>query len=72
MTAYGSERQRTLIRVVAPDQVGLLSTICGWFADHDLSVESLHAATDGEIARDVFLVEGTCDARDLARHLSRR
>ncbi len=72
VTAYGSERQRTLIRVVAPDQVGLLAAICAWFAEHELSVESLHAATDGELARDVFLVEGTCEARDLARHLSRR
>ncbi|HTD50495.1 MAG TPA: alpha/beta fold hydrolase [Acidimicrobiia bacterium] len=72
VTAYGSQRQRTLIRVLASDQIGLLSTICRWFADHDLSVESLHAATDGEIAHDVFLVQGSCDARDLARHLSRR
>jgi pimeloyl-ACP methyl ester carboxylesterase/glycine cleavage system regulatory protein len=71
VTAYGSEGQPTLVRVEAPDQVGLLSTICTWFADHDLSVESLHAATDGDVARDVFLVDGSCDARDLARFLSR-
>ncbi len=72
VTAYGSEGQPTLVRVEASDQVGLLSTICAWFADHDLSVESLHAATDGDVARDVFLVDGSCDARDLARFLGSR
>jgi UTP:GlnB (protein PII) uridylyltransferase len=72
VTVDGSRPERTLVRVSAPDQVGLLSAICHWFADHDLSVESLHAATDGETARDVFLVTGACRAEDLARHLSRR
>ena len=71
VTVDGSEPERTLVRVQAPDQIGLLSRICRWFADHDLSVESLHAATDGETARDVFLVTGTCRAPELASHLSR-
>ena len=56
----------------APDQIGLLSTICRWFADNNLSVESVHATTDGKMARDVFLINGNCRAADLARHLSRR
>jgi UTP:GlnB (protein PII) uridylyltransferase len=72
VTVYGNQRQRTLIRILAPDQIGLLSTICYWFADHDLSVESLQAATDGETAHDIFLIKGSCRAQDLARHLSRQ
>ena len=72
VTDYGSEPDRTLIRVSAPDQIGLLSTICRWFADNNLSVESVHATTDGKMARDVFLINGNCRAADLARHLSRR
>lgn len=72
MTADGSAADRTLVRVSAPDQIGLLSAICSWFADHGLSVESLHAATDGETVRDVFLVAGSCDAHALSNHLSRR
>ena len=47
VTADGGESDRTLVRVVARDQVGLLATICRYFADHGLSVESVHAATDG-------------------------
>ena len=72
VTADGSSPERSLVRVSAPDQIGLLCAICNWFADHGLSVESLHAATDGETVRDVFLVTGRCDAPELSRHLSRR
>ena len=50
----------------ARDQIGLLSAICHWFADHELNVESLHASTDGQTAHDVFLVTGTCSAQELA------
>ena len=72
MTVDGTEPEQTLVRVIARDQVGLLSAICRWFADQRLSVESLHAATDGERARDVFLVAGDVDAAALSRFLSRR
>lgn len=72
VTVDGSEPERTLVRVSAHDQIGLLSAICRWFAEHDLSIESLHAATEGETARDVFLVTGSCSADELASHLSRR
>jgi glycine cleavage system regulatory protein len=72
VTVDGSQPEQTLVRVLARDQIGLLSAICQWFADHELSVESLHASSDGDTARDVFIVNGSVDARDLSRHLSRR
>jgi pimeloyl-ACP methyl ester carboxylesterase len=72
VTVDGSRPERTLVRVTARDQIGLLSAICGWFADNALSVETLHAASDGETAHDVFIVNGGVCAPDLARHLSRR
>jgi UTP:GlnB (protein PII) uridylyltransferase len=72
VSTYGNEPERTLVRVRARDQIGLLSTICRWFADNDLSVESVHATTDGETARDVFLVNGSCDAADLELRLGGR
>jgi UTP:GlnB (protein PII) uridylyltransferase len=72
VTAYGGEPAQSLVRVRAPDQIGLLSAICRWFADQQLSVECVQATTDGETARDVFLVNGSCRAEDLERHLSRR
>ena len=71
VTADGSEPDRTLVRVSTRDQIGLLWAICHWFADHELSIESLHAATDAETARDVFLVAGSCDAHELANYLGR-
>jgi pimeloyl-ACP methyl ester carboxylesterase/glycine cleavage system regulatory protein len=71
VTVDGSRPERTLVRVSARDQIGLLSAICHWFADHELNVESLHASTDGQMAHDVFLVTGTCSAQELARYLSR-
>jgi len=71
VTADGRPPGQTLVRVWAPDQIGLLSAICNWFADHEVSVESLHATTDGERVRDVFLVSGAVPAPELARYLSR-
>ena len=59
-----------LVRVTAIDQVGLLWAICRWFADHGVSIESLHAATDGAVASDTFIVDGPCDADELAARLS--
>lgn len=72
VTVYGDDDGQTLVRVRAADQIGLLSSICRWFSDQKLSVESVHATTDGKTARDVFLVNGSCAAPDLERHLSRR
>jgi UTP:GlnB (protein PII) uridylyltransferase len=70
--AYGDEPERTLVRVRARDQIGLLTTICRWFSDNELSVESVHATTDGETARDVFLVNGNRDAAALEHYLGGR
>jgi glycine cleavage system regulatory protein len=71
VTVAGDHQDQTLVRVVARDQIGLLATICRYFADRGLSVESVHAATDGATARDVFVITGECCAADLARRLSR-
>jgi pimeloyl-ACP methyl ester carboxylesterase/glycine cleavage system regulatory protein len=60
----------TLVRIAATDQIGLLSAICRWFADHGVSIESLHATTEDGNARDVLVVTGPFDASVLARHLS--
>lgn len=66
----GANGGRWLVRVTAPDQVGLLWAICQWFADLGVSIESLHAATDGAVASDTFIVDGPCDADALAARLS--
>jgi len=71
VSSDGRPPGQTLVRVSAPDQSGLLSAICNWFADHDVSVESLHATTDGERVHDVFLVSGAVAPAELAQYLSR-
>jgi pimeloyl-ACP methyl ester carboxylesterase/predicted amino acid-binding ACT domain protein len=72
VTASGAGPGHALLRVSAPDQVGLLWAICQWLTDRGLSIESLHAATDGGVARDVFLLSGSATIGDLAGHLGGR
>ena len=71
VTVHGPTADRSLVRVSAPDQLGLLWAICRWFADHDVSIESVHATTVDGAAEDTFVVTGTCDADELGAHLSR-
>ena len=59
-----------MVQVTAPDRIGLLSAVCRWFADNDVSVEAASISTVDGIAKDVFLVDGDCDVDALARRLS--
>jgi UTP:GlnB (protein PII) uridylyltransferase len=68
---HGAHTGRAVVAVTAPDRLGLLWAICRWFADHDVSIESMSATTDGGVAHDTFIVIGDCDGAELARHLSR-
>jgi pimeloyl-ACP methyl ester carboxylesterase/predicted amino acid-binding ACT domain protein len=72
VTTSGIGLGQTLLRVSAPDQVGLLWAICQWLTGRGLSIDSLHAATDDGMARDVFLLSGSATIGDLAGHLSGR
>jgi UTP:GlnB (protein PII) uridylyltransferase len=67
----GDASHQSLVRVTAKDQIGLLWAICRWFADHGVSITSVHASTDEGVASDTFVVDGDCDADALATHLSR-
>jgi UTP:GlnB (protein PII) uridylyltransferase len=70
VTQSGEGGGRSVIRVSAPDRLGLLSTICRWFADRGLSIEAAAVDTvDGRVT-DVFLVHGECDVDQLAQDLS--
>ena len=71
VTRTGGGQDTTMVRVTAPDDVGLLSAICRWFADHGLSIEAAGIATDDGVANDVFLVDGEVDTKQLEQHLSR-
>jgi pimeloyl-ACP methyl ester carboxylesterase/glycine cleavage system regulatory protein len=72
VTASSDLPGRAIVRVTAPDQVGLLWAICRWFADQGISIEATKVSTEDKVANDAFVVHGYCDADALAAHVSRR
>lgn len=64
VTVQGSD-DRSIVKVVAPDEQGLLSTICRYFQTHDVNIETLHARTRNGVAHDTFLVTGEVEAEGL-------
>ena len=71
VTTTGAGTSTSIVRVNAPDDIGLLSATCRWFADHGISIEAAGIDTANGIANDVFLIDGDCDTSQLAAHLSR-
>lgn len=57
---------RSMVRVTARDQLGLLSALCHSFAVQGANIESLHARTTEDVADDTFLVVGPVDGEALA------
>jgi len=72
VSVTGEGDGRSVVRVTAPDRLGLLSAVCRWFAANDVSVEAASISTVEGVAKDVFLVEGVCDVDRLVDHLSGR
>ena len=68
--AEAAESGRTVVRVGAPDGLGLLWAISDWFEHHDCNIVVARASAAGEFADDTFLVDGTPDPLALSRHLS--
>ncbi|HWD51601.1 MAG TPA: alpha/beta fold hydrolase [Acidimicrobiales bacterium] len=68
VTVQGAD-DRSIVKVVAPDEQGLLATICRYFQVHDVDIETLQARTRNGMANDTFLVIGTVDAEDLKAEL---
>jgi predicted amino acid-binding ACT domain protein len=63
---------RCVVKVTAPDQIGLLWAICQWLADQGASIEAAHVGgTNGE-ACDHFVVIGEPDLTGLAARLTGR
>jgi UTP:GlnB (protein PII) uridylyltransferase len=68
----GSGADRSVVKVTAPDGLGLLELISRWFAEHGVSIEAAEITTRDGIATDRFLVTGECEPSALAAYLSRR
>jgi UTP:GlnB (protein PII) uridylyltransferase len=71
VTVYGAGDDRSLVRVTAPDQAGLLWRISDWFARHGVSIESVDASTVDGVVHDVFVVAGAFAGEDLRLYLLR-
>ena len=59
-----------MISVVAPDQVGLLATVCGWFSAEGASIEAAWITGEHDEANDVFVIDGDIDCAKLERELT--
>ena len=70
VTVQGAD-DRSIVKVVAPDEQGLLATICRYFQVHDVNIETLQARTRNGIADDTFLVIGNVEAESLKAQLER-
>lgn len=71
VTMQGTDGDRSMVRVTARDQLGLLSALCRWFATQGASIESLHARTGDGVADATFLIDSHVEGDALARHLER-
>ncbi|HUZ44875.1 MAG TPA: hypothetical protein VMU63_10770 [Acidimicrobiales bacterium] len=71
VSATGQPGGLKLVTVSAPDQLGLLSAVCGALADQSVSIEVALVAGRQRRAEDLFLVRGDVDVVDLASRLSR-
>jgi predicted amino acid-binding ACT domain protein len=67
--AQPQELGRTIVTVEAPDGVGLLHAAASWFGTNGCNVEACRAGTEGDRARDVFIVTGPVDTAALAAAL---
>jgi glycine cleavage system regulatory protein len=67
--AQPQELGRTVVTVAAPDGVGLLHAAAAWFEGSGCNVEACRAGTEGDRARDVFIVTGPVDTAALAATL---
>jgi glycine cleavage system regulatory protein len=65
----GSANGDAMISVVAPDQRGLLATICRWFSDAGVNIEAAWI-TGEEEANDVFVVDGEVNVNELEKLLT--
>ena len=64
VTTAGSDR--SIVKVTAPDGIGLLEGIARWLSDHGVSIEAARVATRAGTAADTFLVRGAVDGDALA------
>ncbi len=63
---------QSVVKVTAPDGIGLLAAISRWLAERGLNIQAAEIMTRDGMATDRFLVDGDFDAAALQAHLTRR
>jgi pimeloyl-ACP methyl ester carboxylesterase/glycine cleavage system regulatory protein len=61
--------EQLMVKVIAPDETGLLSMICRFFHIHGLNIETLRARVEDGTAHATMLVVGSVDPVDLKEAL---
>jgi hypothetical protein len=67
----GGEGGRSVVRVIAPDELGLLSSICRFFQAEGLNIETLRAQADEGVAKATFVICGDANQDVLIPNLKR-
>jgi predicted amino acid-binding ACT domain protein len=70
VTTTAGEAGRVVVRVQAPDRIGLLWAVAQWLADHGSNIEVARVGSTAELADDTFVVDGDVDGPELATYLS--
>jgi predicted amino acid-binding ACT domain protein len=70
VTVAAGEPGRSIVKVTAPDGIGLLEAISRWFAERGVSIDAAEVTTSDGTATDRFLVDGGFDPTMLVEHLS--
>ena len=70
VTATPAETGRVVLRLEAPDRVGLIWALASWLAERGANIEVARVDTNGDMADDTFVIDGDFDAAELARFLS--
>ncbi len=70
VTATPGETGRVVLRLQAPDRIGLLWAVATWLSERGANIEVARVETRDGMADDTFVIDGVLDAADLATYLS--
>jgi predicted amino acid-binding ACT domain protein len=70
VTTTPGETGRVVLRLEAPDRVGLLWAVASWLNDREANIEVARVETRGDQADDTFVIDGVFDPAELATYLS--
>ncbi|HWW55147.1 MAG TPA: hypothetical protein VNY84_15325, partial [Acidimicrobiales bacterium] len=70
VTTTPGETGRVVLRLQAPDRIGLLWAVASWLNERGANIEVARVETRARVADDIFVIDGVVDAAELATYLS--